>query len=481
MNGLISDLSQYSSELSTLKKKVHESYLGGGFIESSLHPGSNWEQIYNRINNAQTKWNKVSELFNKNNTLTVENTIEINEARISLESALTTVTDTIWADKKKSLKENFRSLLLNVDSTLEEILNSLNLETNFHSVKAIKSINTRIPNLESSVQQSIQEIHKSASDAKSFIGEQFEETQHLAETLTSDLKSISRNATGDIQRQSTTATEELRTLRDQIELEFKQTSNNETKKLVTELKTQLKATSEEITQLKNQAKEQEKELTDIFDKMKEMYRISGDGKLADYNNQQADIEKTSADNLRTVGMRWLGLPITVTSIFIIHYMFAEKWLGTPVLLNLEWILTRFLTISISASIAVYMLKESAGHRAKENLYRQRGTQLATIGAYLADFPDENEKMKVKSNLVNNFYSFHDGKVDTSNVPDPNAQIKEVAELSKSLSKIFPTRVPASKLPQPPQPVHGSQQADQNVTPISETANEKDNTKAATGN
>ncbi|WP_395199867.1 hypothetical protein [Vibrio cidicii] len=80
---------------------------------------------------------------------------------------------------------------------------------------------------------------------------------------------------------------------------------------------------------------------------------------------------------------------------------------------------------------MYLLKESAAQRSKENLYRQRGTQILTIRGYLADLKDE-QRSEVKHKLAENFFSFHNGKADTSNVPDFIKNINKAIKLAHAI-------------------------------------------------
>ncbi|CDT86644.1 hypothetical protein VCR3J2_310219 [Vibrio coralliirubri] len=371
-------------------------------------------------------------------------------------------------ESSESFHSNFRSNLMELGNEIQSILLYSSIYSTDRNKNKISDLNNTLENFISS-SQSTEAITAIISKGEERLKLSMDASERLHKTIIEDIRN-----------EETKTKKDLSDLRLKLETDLKDTSNKLSLNLKEDVQTELSDTKQELEAVKELSEKYKNEFESLFGKMKEMYSIAGSGKLADYNNSQANTEKETADSLRKSGIKWLGLPIVVTLMFIAHYVLGEKLLGTPVELNLEWIITRFLTISISASIAVYMLKEAAAHRSKENLYRQRGTQLATIDSYLADFPDEHEKMKVKTNLVNNFYSFHDGKLDTSNVPDPNMQIREVVEISKSLSKIFPTHAPANKLPQPPQPVQSSQQADQNVTPINETADEKDKAKTATG-
>lgn len=118
----------------------------------------------------------------------------------------------------------------------------------------------------------------------------------------------------------------------------------------------------------------------------------------------------------------------LVSIFFIFFEYVKPIDSEKIKLSMEWFLIRFFTITLITSPGIYLLKESAGHRGKENLYRQRGTQLATIGSYLEALPDEHQH-EIKKDLAKNFFSFHNGKADTSSVPD---FINDCKELTSAL-------------------------------------------------
>lgn len=136
----------------------------------------------------------------------------------------------------------------------------------------------------------------------------------------------------------------------------------------------------------------------------------------------------------TVGvyLMMLSLPI-----FIIQFI---EFTGTALFADIkptnkpepEDFVFRFMTVLLVSSPALYMLKESASHRAKENLYRQRGTQLVSISGYLSDLPPE-PKAEVKQRLADNFFSFHDKKADTSNVPDFLKNMNDAVKLAKQVN------------------------------------------------
>lgn len=165
----------------------------------------------------------------------------------------------------------------------------------------------------------------------------------------------------------------------------------------------------------------------------------GLAKDAEVTITQANSELRSANQLR-----WLGLFIMCSSIVMLIYLFRYYiGIGTPPAdlpklseLGIEFFAIRFMTVILVSSPAIYLLKESASHRSRENLYRQRGTQLLTIRGYLADMPD-NQKCEIKDKLASNFFSFHNGKVDTSNVPDFIKNMGEAIQIAKSLNTSLP--------------------------------------------
>lgn len=166
--------------------------------------------------------------------------------------------------------------------------------------------------------------------------------------------------------------------------------------------------------------------------MDQLLEQVGLAKDAEVTISQANKEEKRADDFRKYGIGFL-----YASILVLVFMFSE-YIGLNTLwggaaknlsdLTLEAFIIRFMTVTLISSPAIYMLKESASHRAKENLYRQRGTQLLTIRGYLSDLPDA-QRTEVKKQLASNFFSFHNGKTDTSNVPDFIKNMNEAIKLA----------------------------------------------------
>lgn len=98
-----------------------------------------------------------------------------------------------------------------------------------------------------------------------------------------------------------------------------------------------------------------------------------------------------------------------------------------------WFFKRISIVLLLTAPGLYLLKEAANHRAKENLYRQRGIQLASITPYLKEL-DESERNAIKKDLVKSFFSFHDGKADTQNVPDFLRDLKETTKIIRSIDR-----------------------------------------------
>ncbi|KFK51491.1 hypothetical protein JS87_04520 [Vibrio vulnificus] len=162
----------------------------------------------------------------------------------------------------------------------------------------------------------------------------------------------------------------------------------------------------------------------------------GLAKDADVTISQADKELQAANMFR-----WLDLGFMCGSIALLVYFFryyigfteVPKGVVLPELkdLGIEFFALRFMTVILVSSPAMYLLKDSAAHRSKENLYRQRGTQLLTIRGYLTDLKDE-QRSEVKHKLAENFFSFHNGKADTSNVPDFIKNINKAIKLAHAI-------------------------------------------------
>ena len=169
------------------------------------------------------------------------------------------------------------------------------------------------------------------------------------------------------------------------------------------------------------------------------------GVMADQHIKQANTERKAYWAFQLTGFAFMLAAIYAGSLFfseltnikipflpkpdlVIHIDGALNSGPSPITL----MFMRLSMIILLTAPALYLLKEAALHRHKENLYRQRGIQLATISPYLEELEKE-ERAMIKKELVSSFFNFHDGKADTQNVPDFIRDMKEAVGIAKSLN------------------------------------------------
>ncbi|MCG9724491.1 hypothetical protein [Vibrio brasiliensis] len=191
-------------------------------------------------------------------------------------------------------------------------------------------------------------------------------------------------------------------------------------------------------ELESISKKIEKEVSAFNSKRNDMDKLLekvGLAKDADVTIEQANKEEEAANKLRKYGLFGLCIAIVLLVLFFAEYIGLNFWSDTSKSLSdltIPAFAFRFMTVLLVSSPALYLLKESAAHRSKENLYRQRGTQLLTIRGYLADLPD-NHRAEVKQSLAENFFSFHNGKTDVSNVPDFLKNMQDAISLARNIN------------------------------------------------
>ncbi|CED57102.1 putative phage membrane protein [Aliivibrio wodanis] len=158
---------------------------------------------------------------------------------------------------------------------------------------------------------------------------------------------------------------------------------------------------------------------------------------------QATKEEQSANQLRFYGMIFLFAAIGLLGFLFKDYLglgedLTPEYVTQLKALGTEIFALRFLSVILLTTPAIYLLKESASHRTKENLYRQRGTQIISMPSYMEGLSDE-DKTKLKLELASSFFSFHDGKADTQNVPDFIRDMKEAVSIAKSINSPSPRK------------------------------------------
>ena len=136
-------------------------------------------------------------------------------------------------------------------------------------------------------------------------------------------------------------------------------------------------------------------VAEIEGKVKQIFNVVGNVSISgDYKNT-ADNECTAANRLRkfaTYLMLFMGVIAGAT-------FFHSLW--HP---EVDWKLFGFRlgTTFVIAFPALYLARESAKHRKRENTNRKLHLELAAIDAYLELLPDE-EKQKIKGNLTEKFF------------------------------------------------------------------------------
>lgn len=260
-------------------------------------------------------------------------------------------------------------------------------------------------------------IKESEVVKKSFSRELNTLSNEFKSTLASELNNMEQNSIKRMLEQSNKRLEELRKVQDGALHNFNDSVQDNIDSISDKI-------SSEIEKFESRREDMDQLLEQV-----------GLAKDAEVTISQANKEEKRADDFRKYGIGFL-----YASILVLVFMFSEYiglntlWGGTAKNLSdltLEAFIIRFMTVTLISSPAIYMLKESASHRAKENLYRQRGTQLLTIRGYLSDLPDA-QRTEVKKQLASNFFSFHNGKADTSNVPDFIKNMNEAIKLAHAI-------------------------------------------------
>ncbi|WP_281222093.1 hypothetical protein [Photobacterium sanguinicancri] len=334
----------------------------------------------------------------------------------------------------KELKDIVRSKIKTIEDTFSISSSNLNDLINDGKVK----LKTTISDYEKITVDKILETEESASN-------RIQIRIRNIDTNISKYQSTVQSAENSIKDETQIQYESLRKLsselRDEVIALIDKSSSSSLESIQTEQSKALTSFSaksqDEVSKIN---KKIEAEVREFEGKKKEIELILGEISTQHQsaaNTIQANKEEKSADLFRYIGMGWL-----IFTIFLSIYIFNDYIGLFPIAdgktiiplkdLGFEWFAIRFTTITLLTTPGVYMLKESASHRAKENLYRQRGTQLSSIGAYLGEMNSE-ERAKLKVDLAKNFFSFHDSKPDTSNVPDFIKNMKEAIEIAKAIS------------------------------------------------
>ena len=346
------------------------------------------------------KFESDEELESTINEISILTSQKIEEFQSLYESSL---------GKLNKFTSDSKNILKSTSSEYEKITIDKILEA---EDSASNRVQVRIRNIELSISKYHSTVQNSQDLFKDEVLSQYESLKTLSMELRDEvIKSINNSSSSSL--------ESIQTEQSKALTSFSAKSQDEVGKIN-------KRIEDEVREFEGKKKEIELILGEISTKHQSAA-----------NTIQADKEEKSANLFRNIGIVWLIITILLSIIIFNDYIglipIADIKNITPLKdLGFEWFAIRFTTITLLTTPSVYMLKESASHRAKENLYRQRGTQLSSIGAYLGEMNSE-ERAKLKVDLAKNFFSFHDSKPDTSNVPDFIKNMKEAIEIAKAIS------------------------------------------------
>lgn len=176
-------------------------------------------------------------------------------------------------------------------------------------------------------------------------------------------------------------------------------------------------------------------------RLNQLLDVAGNDVLAKDNLKQAETERKSANILRILGFIFLLLSVGYIAIEI------GKLVSGSVPVTLELVLIRLIVTLVLMIPSVYLLKESARHRADERNFRKKGIHLETIDSYLANF-DDASKVDMKKQLTASFFDNKDTVADYSTITDMNSSLTKLFEaFVEKVKKEDPTSTTTSAKPE----------------------------------
>ncbi len=346
----------------------------------------------------------------------------VDEAQRSIQIRVDDGNDNIRSTLQ-SVRDEFNVHTGRAENKLNKIVASAEHRSQIHASDIIELFKIHEEESANRIQIRIQNAEAISADLTKKISQSQQDIEELISAQKSDIKKFSQETRNEVVDKIDGASSS-----GMMEIQQAQTSalSSIDEKVSQNISSINKRIAQEVQAFETKRKDMDKLLEKV-----------GLAKDADVTISQANAEEETANKLRTRGLIAMYCSIVVLVFFFADYIgLSALWSDTPPKslsdLTLEAFAIRFMTVLLLSSPAIYMLKESAVHRAKENLYRQRGTQLLTIRGYLSDLPDK-ERTEVKQELAKNFFSFHDGKTDTQNVPDFIRDMKEAVGIAKSLN------------------------------------------------
>ncbi|GEK12038.1 hypothetical protein [Aliivibrio fischeri] len=460
---------QYSHSLWEQLKCVKEALDLIEDLESNLILGKQFVEYIHRINDA---WYAIltpllvtiiesSSLGSLDETITeckkvtkdLINTASLTDTKLAELTELISETEKRIIDKANKIYENSEQ---NIQLTVNDATNYINDQVNDINVK----LDNKVSNFERKISDVSNRAKQEHNEYIQLIAENFELKEEEASNriqyyiqrvelqgkeITQKVDLINNELTDLVSQQQTSLKEFANKARSDVISSIEKSSSDSLSKIQLAQSSALNSFNEQINKEVSNINTRIKKEVDLFESKREnmdkLLEKVGLAKDADVTITQADKEEAMANKLRFYGLSLMYGSIALLIIFFAEYIGLNFWSTSSKSLSdltLNDFIIRFMTILLVSSPAVYLLKESAYHRNKENLYRQRGTQLLTIRGYLADLQPE-ERTKVKQDLAKNFFSFHDGKTDTQNVPDFVRDMKEAVSIAKSINSPTPKR------------------------------------------
>lgn len=338
---------------------------------------------------------------------------------------------------------NFDSNLENAKSYIHSTASDLNLTQQDSLSNSQRTISDLIKSAKKESDEAIKKVsnifEQLESESSNRIQVRIQKAENIVANLTTKVDKANQELTELIQDHKKNLTQFSQDNRSSLIDTINDTaSNNLTKiqeaqshaltSLTEQMNREIKSINDRINVEVNKFESKRTDMDNLLEKV-------GLARDAEVTITQANKEEATADKLRNSGFRLLYASILLLVLFFSEYVGLNFWSDVSKSLSdltIDAFAIRFMTVILVSSPAIYLLKESAYHRNKENLYRQRGTQLLTIRGYLADLPQE-QRADVKHKLAENFFSFHNGKADTQNVPDFLRDMKEAVGIAKSLN------------------------------------------------
>ncbi|MEZ8223336.1 hypothetical protein AB6C43_04765 [Vibrio splendidus] len=365
--------------------------------------------------------------FTKLNSETEQRVIEktqrlIDEAQRSIQNRVEDSNDNIRSTLQ-SVRDEFNVHTDRAENKLNKIVASAEHRSQIHTSDIIELFKSHEEESANRIQIRIQNAEAISADLTKKISQSQQDIEELISAQKSDIKKFSQETRNEV-------VDKIDGASSSGMMEIQQAQTSALSSIDEKVSQNISSINKRIAQEVQAFEAKRKDMDKLLEKV-------GLAKDADVTISQANAEEETANKLRTRGLIAMYCSIVVLVFFFADYIgLSALWSDTPPKslsdLTLEAFAIRFMTVLLLSSPAIYMLKESAVHRAKENLYRQRGTQLLTIRGYLSDLPDK-ERTEVKQELAKNFFSFHDGKTDTQNVPDFIRDMKEAVGIAKSLN------------------------------------------------